>query len=221
LKAAAAASDAKATSDADQQTPQKENFEEDETLTELDKEGFNAETFVNNILLTSGLEGILKVEADLVSQIRNLDSDRKSLVYDNYSKLIAATDTIRKMRTNMDPLAPTTHTLSPAIAHIAETAASLSASMQERPGPKREAQRESEAHTRMMKEKETVRWVLGTPRRLTEMLDDGLKEDAAKEWDEVRQILDKWEGTAGVAELIEECEIILDGEESEGSDEQT
>lgn len=121
----------------------------------------------------------------------------------------------------MDPLAPTTHTLSPAISHIAETAASLSASMQERPQvPKVDVKQESDAHARKMKQKDTVRWVLGTPRRLTQMLDHGRKEDAAKEWEEVRQILNKWEGVTGVAELIEECEIILDGEESEGSDEQ-
>ncbi len=30
-------------------------------------------------------------------EIRGLDGERKALVYDNYSKLIAATDTIRKV----------------------------------------------------------------------------------------------------------------------------
>ena len=32
-----------------------------------------------------------------VVEIRALDGERKALVYDNYSKLIAATDTIRKV----------------------------------------------------------------------------------------------------------------------------
>jgi len=32
--------------------------------------------------------------------IRNLDGERKSLVYDNYNKLIAATETIRKVPFN-------------------------------------------------------------------------------------------------------------------------
>lgn len=32
------------------------------------------------------------------TEIRSLDGERKALVYDNYSKLIAATDTIRKVR---------------------------------------------------------------------------------------------------------------------------
>lgn len=33
-----------------------------------------------------------------VLEIRALDGERKALVYDNYSKLIAATETIRKVR---------------------------------------------------------------------------------------------------------------------------
>lgn len=52
---------------------------EEETLTELDKEGFDAEGFVNNILATSGLSGVLRVEADLVSRMhtRTLQSREK------------------------------------------------------------------------------------------------------------------------------------------------
>jgi len=37
-------------------------------------------------------------------EIRGLDGERKALVYDNYSKLIAATDTIRKV--NLDAASP-------------------------------------------------------------------------------------------------------------------
>ncbi|KAF2178025.1 hypothetical protein K469DRAFT_732101 [Zopfia rhizophila CBS 207.26] len=197
-------------------------LEDEETLTELDKEGFNAEAFVNNILGTSGLSGVLKVEADLVSQIRNLDSDRKSLVYDNYSKLLSATSTIRKMRTNMDPLAPTTHTLSPAISHIAETAASLSSSMQAlqtRPTglgiDTRMEDGEKRDNGDKRKEKDTVRWILGTPRRLTALVEDGKKEQAEKEWEEIRMILDKWKTVGGAAELRAECSSILQASDIE------
>lgn len=155
-------------------------------------------------------------------EIRNLDSDRKSLVYDNYSKLLSATSTIRRMRGNMDPLAPTTHTLGPAISHIAETAASLSSSMQgiqSKPSglgidiriEDDDAAKEDAATKR--KQTETVRWVLDTPRRLRDMLERELDEDAEKEWEQVGQILDQWKGVAGVQELREECENILNEEE--------
>lgn len=201
--------------------------DDEETLTELDQPGFDANGYVHNVLSTSGLSGVLKVEADLVSQIRNLDSDRKSLVYDNYSKLLSATSTIRRMRTNMDPLAPTTHTLSPAISHIAETAASLSTSMQGMQHPPSGLGIDIKIHgadlehteeqARKKKEKATVKWVLDTPRRLHALVNDNREEEAAREWEQVGRILARWKGVPGVDELRQECEAILEGE-SESED---
>lgn len=167
----------------------------------------------------------ITTEADLIHiEIRNLDSDRKSLVYDNYSKLLSATSTIRRMRGNMDPLAPTTHTLGPAIAHIAETAASLSSSMQALPakpqglgidiqveGEDEKAEEASKKQTQQ--QRDTIRWVLDTPRRLQEMLDQEQDEEAEKDWEEISKILDKWEGVAGVEKLRQQCEDVMNEED--------
>lgn len=162
--------------------------------------------------------------ANHTPEIRNLDSDRKSLVYDNYSKLLSATSTIRRMRGNMDPLAPTTHTLGPAMAHIAETAASLASSMQALPARPQglgidihvedEDKSKAEAATKQ-NQKDTVRWVLDTPRRLQEMIDQEQDEEAEKEWEDISKILDKWDGVSGVQELRQKCEAIMQEEESE------
>lgn len=122
------------------------------------------------------------------------------------------------MRGNMDPLAPTTHTLEPAIAHIAETASSLSASRQHvrrKPdGPSIDIRIEGDVAEKQevlkkKQQKETVKWVLDTPRRLREMLDQEQEDRAETEWKEISAILDKWKGVAGVQELREECESIL------------
>jgi len=53
---------------------------------------------VRQILEVEGLEGLLAVENELVGEVRALDGERKALVYDNYSKLITATETIKKVR---------------------------------------------------------------------------------------------------------------------------
>ena len=162
-----------------------------------------------------------------IAEIRNLDSDRKSLVYDNYSKLLSATSTIRRMRTNMDPLAPTTHTLSPAISHIAETAAQLSTSMHSLPqkpsglgidvrveGPDGVSEAESASKAN---QKNTVKWVLNTPVRLRSLSENGKLEEAEKEWEEISRLLDKWTGVAGVDELRQECQaILMEGSEGAG-----
>lgn len=150
---------------------------------------------------------MLAVAAGLVGEIKGLDGERKALVYDNYSKLIAATDTIRRMRDRMDPLTPATSTLGPAVAHIAETARGLVAGGGD--GHVDGEGEEVEVGRRRRREKDTVRWVLGTPRRLEAMLEGGRVEDAKGDWEEIRGILQKWGDVAGVEELRDQCGKIM------------
>ena len=147
----------------------------------------------------------MRVEAGLVSEIRTLDGEKKALVYDNYSKLIAATDTIRKMRTNMDPLTPTTNTLTPAIGHIAETATALSESLRKQHGDggASEARKKQE-------QQELVRWVLDAPGRLSKLVDDGREEEARSEWSRVSSLLDKWASVSGVKDVRLACEKAME-----------
>ncbi|KAF7585288.1 hypothetical protein BBP40_011438, partial [Aspergillus hancockii] len=128
-----------------------------QTGTELDNPEFDAQRYVNHLLATSSLSTVLKAENTLVGDIRTLDSERKALVYDNYSKLIRAVETIGKMRESMDergaPLTMT-KTLGPAIA-------------------------------------------------------EGKREEAESDWDEVKELLGKWEGANGVDEVRDACEKVM------------
>ncbi|KAF2838563.1 hypothetical protein M501DRAFT_934410 [Patellaria atrata CBS 101060] len=191
----------------------KEDWREEDNSSELDKEGFNAEAYVASVLAREGLEGVLKVEGGLMSEIRGLDGERKALVYDNYSKLIAATDTIRKMRSNMDPLTPTTNTLSPAISHIAETAAALSSSLIDRtPAPPKITADDISPPTQQ-RQKQTVKWVLAAPTRLRSLVASGDIDSAEEDWAEVKNLLNKWDGVQGVDEVRKRCEAALKGED--------
>ena len=178
---------------------------------ELDDPDFDAEAYVRSVLAGNGLEGVLKIESGLIGEIKSLDGEKKALVYDNYSKLITATDTIRSMRDNMGPLTPATSTLSPAIAHIAETAKKLAMKPPERPeqdsqveGGEEEAEREKKRRQR-----ETVRWVVGAPKRLGTLIEGGKKDEAENDWREIKELLRKWQGVDGVEEVKEECEKVM------------
>ncbi|KAK4496886.1 hypothetical protein PRZ48_011335 [Zasmidium cellare] len=174
---------------------------------ELDKPGFSPEEYVTHLLATSGLEGVLRVEAGLVSDIRSLDGEKKALVYDNYSKLIAATETIRSMREKMEPLSPGTSTLSPAIGHIAETAAGLKKGLREHAQTGQSGQQQEKEQQRKL-----VRWVLNAPDRIGR-LNDGDEKDAARdEWRRVEEVLDRWEGVNGVDEVKKRCLAMLEGD---------
>ena len=57
----------------------------------------------NNILMShlnkeKKLNELMDLENDVVKEIRSLDSEMQTLVYENYNKFISATDTIRKVR---------------------------------------------------------------------------------------------------------------------------
>ncbi|KAF1987620.1 hypothetical protein K402DRAFT_329972 [Aulographum hederae CBS 113979] len=181
---------------------------------ELDLPDFSAESYVASLFSRESLSGVLATEHSLVSEIKGLDGERKALVYDNYSKLIAATDTIRRMRGSMDPLTPATSTLAPAVAHIAETAGTLSESLAAGVAGRRELRVEVEGEgARKGKERDTVRWVLGAPERLTDAVKEGKSKEAEEEWDVVRGLLEKWKGAKGVEKVRRECEKAMNGED--------
>ncbi len=91
LRAAAAA--AAATT-----TPRIEIPDSEVPASDLDAADFNADEYVARVVAESGLEDLLRLYAQVVGEVRALDAEKKALVYDNYSKLITATETIRKVR---------------------------------------------------------------------------------------------------------------------------
>jgi hypothetical protein len=157
----------------------------------------------------------------LNKDIRALDAEKKGLVYDNYSKLIAATETIRRMRANMDPLNPMAATLSPAIAEIYERADTLKSELKASMTPAQRAQAEmsEEEKAKIAKQKKSrdlARMVLGAPERIRRLVAEGKDEDAEREWEGPLSLLEKWkeEGKGGqdVQDCIDDGEAALRGE---------
>ena len=58
------------------------------------------------LLRGSTLERLMIEHRSTAKEIKNLDSDMQSLVYENYNKFIHATDTIRTMKGQLDTTAP-------------------------------------------------------------------------------------------------------------------
>nr|OQO31971.1 hypothetical protein B0A51_00312 [Rachicladosporium sp. CCFEE 5018] len=180
-----------------------------QTESELDKAGFDADEYVKGILATESLEGVLRVEAGLIGEIRTLDGEKKALVYDNYSKLIAATDTIRKMRMNMDPLTPMTGSLEEDVGKIAESAKVLSKQLRRQHGVSNGGAGNVKQRR---KHQETVKWVLQAPARLQQLVRDGRGDDAAQQWTVISGLLDSWAHVQGSAKVRADCLAVLETE---------
>lgn len=214
------------------------NDHSDVPESEMDREGFDAEAYIKHVLETQSLEELLKTYNQVLTgehpflispikpyltspDIRALDAEKKALVYDNYSKLISATETIRRMRANMDPLNPMAATLGPAIAEIYERAdrvkAELRASMTPAQRFQAEVSEEEKAKaTRLARSRDLARRVLNVPERLRQLVAEGKMDEARAEWEAPLALLLRWkaEGKGGkdVQDCIDDGEAALGGE---------
>lgn len=61
----------------------------------IDSSVFDAKKYMNELLCKSDLNDLVAKETEICDQIRSLDSEMQTLVYDNYNKFINATNTIK------------------------------------------------------------------------------------------------------------------------------
>jgi hypothetical protein len=176
-------------------TLQTEDSSSNDALSALDDPSFSAQTYVDDLLHSADAETLLRTLNAITISALGLEGDKKALVYDNYTTLLSATSTISRMRENVDPMAPVTTTLEPAIKHIADVAEDIAGS--------RGVRSDKEI------QKQTVRWVLGAPGRLKEFKGQGKEEEMGRQWDEVRSLLEKWKGVKGVDEVRMQCEEVV------------
>lgn len=71
------------------------------TLDAINSPSFDPEQYMNLLVEKSNLEGLLQRHVEMAAEIKNLDTDLQMLVYENYNKFISATDTIKRMKSNI------------------------------------------------------------------------------------------------------------------------
>ncbi|KAL2917658.1 hypothetical protein HK105_202945 [Polyrhizophydium stewartii] len=71
---------------------------------DIDAESYHAELAFNKMTKEMTLPELIRKDNQLITEIKDLDGSMKTLVYENYSKFIAATTTIRKMKTNAEEM---------------------------------------------------------------------------------------------------------------------
>ncbi|XP_058740452.1 vacuolar protein sorting-associated protein 51 homolog [Vicia villosa] len=68
---------------------------------DINSSSFQPDHYMNLMAHEMNLEGLLHKHVEMVTQIKNLDTDLQMLVYENYNKFICATDSIKRMKSNI------------------------------------------------------------------------------------------------------------------------
>ncbi|KAG5078824.1 hypothetical protein AAZX31_02G012300 [Glycine max] len=71
------------------------------SLDDINSTSFDPDQYMNILAHKSNLEGLLQRHVAMAAEIKNLDTDLQMLVYENYNKFISATDTIKRMKSNI------------------------------------------------------------------------------------------------------------------------
>lgn len=212
---------------------------------DLDREGFDAEAYVRRVLEEKSLPEVLAIYRGVLSDVRSLEGERKALVYDNYSKLIVATETIGRLREGVGDRSASASAsgvgLGIGIGAGARRASlvvdgmgveSVGALVERvRKGVealRREGEeverREREEVVRRARTRKVVERVLAAPERVRALAREGKMEEARRLWTREKALLERWRerGVGGddVGLCIEEGDAALRGEgEGEGEGE--
>ncbi|KAK3321604.1 Vps51/Vps67-domain-containing protein [Apodospora peruviana] len=192
---------------------------------ELDAPSFDADAFVAKTLDTSSLSELLRTYTRMLCEIRALDAEKKALVYDNYSKLISATESIRKMRSTMDPLNPMAGTLDVVVGKIYEQASGIREELRRTVPPpppvpttvmmSESKEEEQEGERRRARTRALAVEVAAVPDTLRRLMQEGKEEEARRQWEMPRRLLERWKergfGGDDVHVWIEEGDSILEG----------
>ncbi|KAK9379363.1 Vps51/Vps67-domain-containing protein [Kockiozyma suomiensis] len=172
---------------------------------DIDRPDFNANVWLDRFVRENSAQEVIAKENSLMHEIRTLDGEGKALVYDNYSKLITAIETIQSMRGNMDPLQPTTSALAPAVAHIAEVSASLIATLSENRREDSSSEQEQEMR------RQEVKLIVESPKRLRDLVNDGNVYEAKKQWTALEPVLYQLSNVKGIEQVRSQCLEALEG----------
>ncbi|GKT43405.1 uncharacterized protein ColSpa_03586 [Colletotrichum spaethianum] len=114
----------------------------------------------------------------------------------------------------MDPLNPMASTLDPAIAGIYAQASSIRDSLRKTVAAPESKEREDQvAAARRRRTRQLAKEVLGTPEKLRALVREGKAEEAKREWEMPRRLLEVWKekgvGGKDVVECLEEGDAAL------------
>ncbi|XP_040575275.1 vacuolar protein sorting-associated protein 51 homolog [Lepeophtheirus salmonis] len=144
---------------------------------ELDLDGvvFDAERYTSKLIKEASLSQLLNKEDEISKQIRSLDSEMQTLVYENYNKFILATDTIQKMRSDFGGMEGEMTNLATKMGQVAEFSRNISSTLGKSSG---EINRLSKTHATLKK----LQFLFDLPNKLEEASNNGDYTSAVKNY---------------------------------------
>lgn len=138
-----------------------------------------------------------------IVEIREIDGEMKTLVYENYSKFISATDTIRKMKSNVGNMESEMSRLNENMSGISKQSKLINEEL----GPNRKKiQQLSNVHNSLKR----LQFIFELPNRLQHCLNKGRYSQAVKYYSKASRLLNHYKHMAAFKGIERDCNQIID-----------
>ncbi|PWN53522.1 hypothetical protein IE53DRAFT_310043 [Violaceomyces palustris] len=188
--------------------------------TDPDSPSFDKDLYYKTLLSTSSLSQLLSKESQLITEIRELDGERQSLVYNHHHELVAASDTIRNMKTRAESLDPSLESLRSSFSAMSRLCSELESLKPSRPSSQGKQEANEVVVLDPIKDLEPI---VTLPIKLRDLIvvDADVKEGeerknqglaaAERLWSQMESVLSAWSdaGVPGVREIASDCRAVL------------
>ncbi|KAI6661613.1 Vacuolar protein sorting-associated protein 51-like [Oopsacas minuta] len=163
---------------------------------------FVSKKYVDKILSECTLTQLDEENTKLSQQVRQLDSDIQTLVYENYSKFIAATETIRKMRQDFKNMEQEMEKLEHSMVNINDMSSQIDTALSPH---KSKINKLASIHELLRK----LQFLYGLPGRLNKCLEMNHHVLAVRYHLRALPILQRYKDTPAFFSIHEECTQII------------
>ncbi|XP_055955963.1 vacuolar protein sorting-associated protein 51 homolog [Patella vulgata] len=164
---------------------------------------FKPEIYLSKLIHEKPLTELMDKENDMVRQIKALDSDMQTLVYENYNKFISATDTIRKMKNDFKKMEDEMDHLATNMAAITEFSGNISSTLQDR---RQQITKLAGVHSLLKK----LQFLFELPSRLKKCLDMKAYSQAVRYYTKAKRVLHQYQHMPSFQGINTDCNMIIE-----------
>ncbi|KAK7469788.1 hypothetical protein BaRGS_00036215 [Batillaria attramentaria] len=163
---------------------------------------FQPDVYLNKLIQEKSLVELMDQEQSMVKDVRSLDSDMQTLVYENYNKFISATDTIRKMKNDFKKMEDEMDHLATNMSKITTFSASISDTLQDR---RHQITKLAGVHSLLKK----LQFLFELPARLKKCIEMEAYSQAVRYYTKAQRVLHQYRHMPSFQGINRDCEAII------------
>lgn len=171
-------------------------------ILDINEAYFQHGTYLQKIFKEKKLQDLMDKEAEIVKEIRTLDSEMQQLVYENYNKFIGATDTIKKMKNDFQKMENEMNKLDATLNAVTEYSDKVNNALHDK---RSQIAQLSGVHTLLHK----LQFLFELPSRLKKCIEFKQFDIAVRYYIKARDVLNKYKHMASFQGIHSDCEAIV------------